>query len=57
MTRRWRAMPPNKRRSRDYLTACMCLDDVEIIRNDIEFDALRSAPAPVLRELVAKGYD
>lgn len=50
-------MPPNKRRSRDYLTACMCLDDVEIIRNDIEFDALRSAPAPVLRELVAKGYD
>lgn len=46
----------NRRRPQEYVDACAALDQVDILRNDIEMDPQRDTRPDLVRELKAKGY-
>jgi SAM-dependent methyltransferase len=46
----------NRRRADEYLDACSTLDDVEIIRNEIDIEAQTGYDPALLRGLVERGY-
>lgn len=46
----------NRRRPHEYVDACAVLDGIKIHRNAIDFEEQAGAPAPLVRDLVARGY-
>lgn len=47
----------NRRRSRDYVNACMALDRLQLIRNDIDFENPADVDRAAVRECLQLGYD
>lgn len=45
-----------KRRPHEYLAACVVLDDVDLIRNQIEMEEQAGYDPALVRELLAKGH-
>ncbi|GGJ27869.1 hypothetical protein [Neoroseomonas lacus] len=46
----------NRRRPHEYLDACATLDDIDILRNEIQIEAQAGYDPAMLRALVAQGY-
>jgi SAM-dependent methyltransferase len=46
----------NRRRAHEYLDACVILEDVEILRNEIQMEDQRGFDPAMVRALIAKGY-
>jgi SAM-dependent methyltransferase len=46
----------NRRRAHEYVDACLAVDGIRIIRNDVEFEAQTSIEPHVIEALFEKGY-
>jgi len=46
----------NRRRAHEYVDACLAIDGIQIIRNDIEFEEQKDMQPLVIESLLAKGY-